>query len=144
MTVEEPRLYVPLPQADEVSSSTNEPILGRVVDDTTAMRNGLNVTANRNSHSPEDDDTYLDSEATALRSCHPSLTKTNVGAACVGALIGTIFFGPIGGIIFAVAAGYATTYSEGNIGHYAREIGDKAYAFISKAAKAAKASTARR
>jgi hypothetical protein len=98
MTLQEPLVYASLPQADEVSSSTNAPtVVGRIVEDDAVMRNESNVTANRNSHPSEVNDPSTDPEDVALRSCHPSLTKTNVGAACVGALIGLILLGPIGG-----------------------------------------------
>lgn len=132
MTLQEP-LYASLPQANEVSSSTNAPtVVGRIVEDDA-------VTANRNSNPSDVSDPNTDSEDMALRSCHPSLTKTNVGAACVGALVGLILLGPIGAVILGAAAGYATTCPEGNIGHYSRKVGDQAYSFYSSM----KASTAR-
>jgi hypothetical protein len=140
MTLQEPLVYASLPQADEVSSSTNaHTVVGRIVEDNAVMGNESNVTANGNSHPSEVIDPSTDSEDMALRSCHPSLTKTNVGAACVGALVGLILLGPIGAVILGAAAGYATTCPEGNIGHYARKVGDQAYSFYSSM----KASTAR-
>lgn len=140
MTLQEPLVYASLPQADEVSSSTNAPtVVGRIVGDDGVVRNESNVTTNSNSNPSDVSDPNTDSEDMALRSCHPSLTKTNVGAACVGALVGLIILGPIGAVILGAAAGYATTYPEGNIGHYSRKVGDQAYSFYSSM----KASTAR-
>ena len=139
MTVEETVAYASLPQADEVTSTTNAPVLGHILDSAAVNRIESSVTADYDSHPSEVDAPESDSEAIALRSCHPSLTKTNVGAACVGAIVGLIFLGPIGMIIFAAAAGYATTYPEGYIGHYSRKIGDKAYSLYSSATKASTA-----
>ena len=136
MTVEETIAYASLPQADEVTSTTNAPVLGHILDSAAINRIESSVTAEYHS---EVDAPESDSEAMALRSCHPSLTKTNVGAACVGALVGLILLGPIGMIIFAAAAGYATTCPEGNIGHYSRKVGDKAYSLYSSATKASTA-----
>jgi hypothetical protein len=76
-----------------------------------------------------------DSDAMALRSCSPHLTKTNVGAALAGALVGTLILGPIGGIIIGSGAAYATSRPEGSIGHYARIVGDKTFENASKAKK---------
>lgn len=68
-----------------------------------------------------------DLDDTSLRSCNPSLTKTNVGAALAGGLVGMLLMGPIVGLILAGGAAYATTYNEGSIGHYARIIGDTTF-----------------
>ena len=47
--------------------------------------------------------------------------------------MGLCLLGPFGAVIGAGACAYATTRKEGKIGEYARDIGEKTYAGLSKA-----------
>ena len=84
---------------------------------------------------PDESDEEDDDDAASLRSCSPSLTKTNVGAALAGGLLGTLLMGPIVGVILAGGAAYATTRGESSVGQHARSIGDFTFRNASLAKK---------
>ena len=56
-----------------------------------------------------------------------------LGAAVAGGLVGVVLLGPLGMVLGAAGAAYATTRREGKIGQTAREIGHKTYWGIANA-----------
>eukprot|EP00596_Hydrurales_sp_CCMP1899_P011284 CAMPEP_0119051252 /NCGR_PEP_ID=MMETSP1177-20130426/72929_1 /TAXON_ID=2985 /ORGANISM="Ochromonas sp, Strain CCMP1899" /LENGTH=142 /DNA_ID=CAMNT_0007030391 /DNA_START=67 /DNA_END=492 /DNA_ORIENTATION=+ len=62
-----------------------------------------------------------------------AVNKTTAGAALAGGVLGTLILGPIGGVVGAMGAAYATTRKEGKIGKYSRIIGESTYTQTSKA-----------
>jgi hypothetical protein len=56
-----------------------------------------------------------------------------LGAAVAGGLVGVVLLGPLGMVLGAAGAAYATTRREGKVGQTAREIGHKTYWGIANA-----------
>jgi hypothetical protein len=58
--------------------------------------------------------------------------KSTAGAAVAGGLVGLLCLGPLGAVIGAAGAAYATTRREGKVGEMARDIGIKTYYGVAK------------
>lgn len=64
---------------------------------------------------------------------HIKISKSTAGAILFGGVIGAVVLGPIGAVIFAGGAAYATTRQQGRVGRAARKVGDTTYNSIAKA-----------
>lgn len=60
------------------------------------------------------------------------MKKSTAGAAVAGGLVGLLCLGPLGAVIGAAGAAYATTRKEGKVGQVARDIGIKTYYGVAK------------
>ena len=60
------------------------------------------------------------------------MKKSTAGAALAGGLVGVLILGPLGAVIGAAGAAYATTRKEGKMGEMARDIGIKTYYGVAK------------
>lgn len=63
------------------------------------------------------------------------INKATAGAALVGGVVGAIVFGPVGAVVLAGGAAYATTRKKGSIGVTARKVGNQTMGGIEKASK---------
>ncbi len=63
------------------------------------------------------------------------INKATAGAALVGGVIGAVVFGPVGAVVLAGGAAYATTRKKGSIGVTARKVGNQTMSGIEKASK---------
>ena len=61
------------------------------------------------------------------------ISKATAGAAIVGGLVGAVVFGPVGAVVLAGGAAYATTRKKGTIGVTARNVGTKTMSGLEKA-----------
>ena len=59
--------------------------------------------------------------------------KVTLGAAVAGGFLGVLLLGPLGLVLGAAGAAYATTRREGKLGETAREVGHKTYWGLAKA-----------
>lgn len=63
------------------------------------------------------------------------INKATAGAALVGGVIGAVVFGPVGAVVLAGGAAYATTRKKGSVGVTARKVGNQTMGGIEKASK---------
>jgi hypothetical protein len=61
-----------------------------------------------------------------------NIGKATAGAALIGGVLGAVVLGPIGALVLAGGAAYATTRKKGNVGKSARKVGTAAFEGVEK------------
>ena len=56
-----------------------------------------------------------------------NISKATAGAAILGGIVGAVAFGPIGCVVLAGGAAYATTRKKGKVGRTTRRVGKKVF-----------------